>query len=222
MLAMAANRGLRNALFSRRLARLVPSMKAGHKSGRRVGDSRVSRSFNCWLLVLVGGIATSIVGGRLTHGQPPQGGNGGPADGQPVYQRQGFDRSHDGRDRRRDDFRQSNRFGAPQFNSGWFQRPYPTHLDYFRLRSGEAPPRYYGDWYGAAYGGWVPGGGSWGPQDGLYPPQETSDETDGQGVSPRALMLKTPLQQKATKDSSEGARQDKSSSESLPPPKVDK
>ncbi len=110
----------------------------------------------------------------------------------------------------------------PQVNSGWFQRPYPTHLDYFRLRSGEGPPRYYGDWYGESYGSWGQGVGGWSAEGGGYPLPETGDETGVQGVSPRALMMKTPLQQNAAKDSHDAAAQEKSGSESLPPPKIDK
>jgi hypothetical protein len=197
-------------------------MKTEQKIGRKLGDRCVTRT--TFRIVVCGCAAIVAMSARaeLTHAQPPQGNNGGPPSGPQVYQSQGFGRSHDGRDRRRDDFRQSNRFMGPQFNSGWFQRPYPTHLDYFRLRSNEAPPRYYGDWYGAPYGGWGQGPESWGPESSGYPPYETGNEASGQGVSPRALMMKTPLQENAAKNSSDAAAQDKSSTESLPPPKLDK
>jgi hypothetical protein len=68
---------------------------------------------------------------------------------------------------------------SPNVSSNWFQRPYPYHLDYYRMRYGgsyapyfgnlygppqvvTAPP-YYGP-YGAVYGGfgnggYLPGGG---------------------------------------------------------------
>jgi hypothetical protein len=59
---------------------------------------------------------------------------------------------------------------SPQVSSGWFQRPYPYHLDYYRMRYGGsyAPyfgnlygpsgyPAYYGPYYGG-YGGGYGGG----------------------------------------------------------------
>jgi hypothetical protein len=195
-------------------------MKAGLKSGRRLGDNRVIRFCCRRILVFVGALGVLLGRGVATNAQPPRGGNGGPPNGQsPVYQRQSIDWSRGDRDRRRDDFRQSGQYAYPQVNSGWFQRPYPTHLDYFRLRSGEVPPRYYGDWYGMTYGSWGQGVGGWSQDGGGYtlPAAESGD--DGQGVSPKALMMNTPPQQNATKDSSGAASQGSGSNETLPPPK---
>jgi hypothetical protein len=88
----------------------------------------------------------------------------------PVYQRHAFDWLHrgghwQGRGRM---------WPASQASAGWFQRPYPYHLDYYRMRYGgsyapyfgnlygppqvvTAPP-YYGPYYGGygAYGGYGP------------------------------------------------------------------
>jgi hypothetical protein len=41
----------------------------------------------------------------------------------------------------------SKRF-APQVNAGWFQRPYPYHLDYYRMRYGGSYAPYFGNLYG--------------------------------------------------------------------------
>jgi hypothetical protein len=80
-------------------------------------------------------------------------------------------------------------------NSGWYQRPYPTHLDYFRLRSNEAPPPYYGNWNGS-YGGWAGPVGRW-DNDGVGYGNAPSDDggASGQSISPRALLANPPSAQ---------------------------
>jgi hypothetical protein len=35
-----------------------------------------------------------------------------------------------------------------QVNAGWFQRPYPYHLDYYRMRYGGSYAPYFGNLYG--------------------------------------------------------------------------
>jgi hypothetical protein len=37
---------------------------------------------------------------------------------------------------------------AAQVNAGWFQRPYPYHLDYYRMRYGGSYAPYFGNLYG--------------------------------------------------------------------------
>ena len=37
---------------------------------------------------------------------------------------------------------------GPQRHSGWYQRPYPYHLDYYRMRYGGSYQPYYGQLYG--------------------------------------------------------------------------
>jgi hypothetical protein len=106
---------------------------------------------------------------------------------------------------------------GPQVNSGWFQRPYPTHLDYFRLRSNEAPPPYYGNWYGS-YGGWGPPVGGWENEDGSYGTQPNDDETGSQGVSPRVLLMNPPPDQNKDGNASGKAASPAGGSESLPAP----
>jgi hypothetical protein len=160
------------------------------------------------------------------HAQPPQGNSGGqqmgpqggPQNGPPqTYQRQGSDWSRRGRDRRRDNFGQSFPFTTPQVNSGWYQRPYPTHLDYFRLRSNEAPPPYYGNWNGS-YGGWTGPVGVWDNGGGYITPPADDGATGVQGVSPRALLANPPSEQNKSSDGSGKAAGTGGGSESLPPP----
>jgi hypothetical protein len=68
----------------------------------------------------------------------------------PVYQRHAFgsgpmqygyqhDRRGHGNDRPAD---------VAQVNAGWFQRPYPYHLDYYRMRYGGSYAPYFGNLYG--------------------------------------------------------------------------
>jgi hypothetical protein len=79
-----------------------------------------------------------------------------------VYQRHAFEWKDRGRHDR--GFRRSQRV-PPKVESAWFQRPYPYHLDYYKMRYGgscnlygppqvvTAPP-YYGPYYGDfGYGG---------------------------------------------------------------------
>jgi hypothetical protein len=68
--------------------------------------------------------------------------------GSPVYQRRAFEWS-DGKDKRHDDkLRHSTYWRSPQVNAGWFQRPYPYHLDYYRMRYGGSYAPYFGNLYG--------------------------------------------------------------------------
>jgi hypothetical protein len=65
-----------------------------------------------------------------------------------VYQRHAFDwkDKHDrwyGHGRKFDA-----RFIQPQVSSGWFQRPYPYHLDYYKMRYGGSYAPYFGNLYG--------------------------------------------------------------------------
>jgi hypothetical protein len=86
------------------------------------------------------------------------------------YQRNAFDsrfKHHD--KRRRNDFKG---WTSPQINSGWFQRPYPYHLDYYRMKYHGSYEPYFGNlygppqvvtappYYGPYYGNW--GQGTWG------------------------------------------------------------
>ena len=86
-----------------------------------------------------------------------------------VYQRHAFEWKDHGRHDRR--FRR-HEFVPPQVNAAWFQRPYPYHLDYYKMRYGGSYAPYFGNlygptqvvtappYYGPYYGGW--GQGAWG------------------------------------------------------------
>lgn len=68
----------------------------------------------------------------------------GPAESAPVYQRHAFEwRGHD-----RGKFDRRFHSQAPHVNSAWFQRPYPYHLDYYKMRYGGSYAPYFGNLYG--------------------------------------------------------------------------
>jgi hypothetical protein len=126
-------------------------------------------------------------GGERGGGQR---GDGGSRRG-PVYQRHAFDGWHDNRGHGRNG-RGPNyfaQFPPQQFNAGWFQRPYPYHLDYYRMRYGGSYAPYFGNlygppqvvtappYYGPYYGGYI------GPVDEYgygYPPPIMQPPADGE------------------------------------------
>jgi hypothetical protein len=65
---------------------------------------------------------------------------------------------------------------SPQVSSAWFQRPYPYHLDYYKMRYGGSYAPYFGNlygpsvypaYYGPYYGGYGSGyGGGYGGEYG--------------------------------------------------------
>jgi hypothetical protein len=67
----------------------------------------------------------------------------------PVYQRRAFESMpwrEGGHQRRRHVHHYQ--FFAPQVQAGWFQRPYPYHLDYYRMKFGGSYAPYFGNLYG--------------------------------------------------------------------------
>src|SRR3954451_14504998 len=123
-----------------------------------------------------GAVGSGLILCALAFGQPPMN-DAPPMSPGPVYQRHAMDghMSDDGhmfdgnrrdnwrmnRDGRRDSRRDSGFEMSPRISSGWFERPYPDHLDFFRMRFGsrvgplEAPygptlPAYYGPYYTGA------------------------------------------------------------------------
>lgn len=182
-------------------------------------------------------LVAALVAVESTMAQAPQGGNGGPpingpAGPPPVYQRQAFDWRRDNRDRRRNDFRQQ-QWLMPQVNAGSFQRPYPYHLDYYKMMYGGSYAPYYGNLYGTPYGTPQVVNGNYGPGDGganggAYPPQDGyGGAADYQGgVSPRTLMP-APLQSPPQTNSPPGMQPSQQTvqpatpekkNETLPPP----
>jgi hypothetical protein len=91
------------------------------------------------------------------------------------YQRHTFDKGfkHDDK-RRRKDFKG---WTSPQISSAWFQRPYPYHLDYYRMKYHGSYAPYFGNlygppqvvtappYYGPYYGNWGLGAGDNAPGD---------------------------------------------------------
>ena len=108
--------------------------------------SRLSKRFaisSHSLLALVLAVSAPGIGRGQTAGN--QVGHG--STHSPVYQRRAFDWSHSrgkwhgrGHDHRG--------VRAPQVSEGWFQRPYPYHLDYYRMRYGGSYAPYFGNLYG--------------------------------------------------------------------------
>jgi hypothetical protein len=78
---------------------------------------------------------------------------------------------------------------APQVNAGWFQRPYPYHLDYYRMRYGGSYAPYFGNlygppqvvtappYYGPYYDGYI---GAYGGYGIGYPPAIMQPPADGE------------------------------------------
>jgi hypothetical protein len=169
------------------------------------------------LLALSVGVAAILFEATQSLAQPWQDSGGQSNDHPPVYQwhpTDGHDADghrHDDRHDRRD-FRRESRFVSPQVSANWFQRPYPYHLDYYKMRYGGsyAPyfgnlygtpqvvnyPPYYGPYYGGNGGGYANGYGQPGyggvPMEypanpRMTPPGTEVDESGGQiqtGESP--------------------------------------
>ena len=102
-----------------------------------------------WLLgaVLARGFAAASLPYMPKGRQDGDGQHGGQ---RPVYQRHASDWRSNDRDRRRDGFDRSRM--TPQVSSGWFQRPYPYHLDYYKMRYGGSYAPYFGNLYGTPFG----------------------------------------------------------------------
>jgi hypothetical protein len=170
-------------------------------------------------LVIAVGCVSLVAGSAIAQG-PPNGGQ--PQGGNPVYQRRAFDGGSKRFDRRYDRFNQRQ---MPQASGAWFQRPYPYHLDYYKMRYGGSYAPYFGNLYGTPFGtpqvvngGWGPGAGDAGPNGGGYPPPQGYEWMDG-GPSPYAYPpgATTEQQPPATETNTQnGATQQKS--ESLPAP----
>jgi hypothetical protein len=112
---------------------------------------------------------------------------------------------------------------SPQISAGWFQRPYPYHLDYYRMRYGGTYAPYFGNLYGVPqaiyyppyYGPYYTGYGSPYPTDngqayggmpGQYP------------TAPGAVMPPGEVGQTSSTNTSTDESAAKSNNESLPMP----
>src|SRR5262249_30358608 len=182
---------------------------------------------------------STFVAGRASA-QPGQNGDGPGNDGPPVYQNHPTDghqmdghsfdkrRRDDRRDRR--DFRRGFPFMSPQISSGWFQRPYPYHLDYYRMRYGGsyAPyfgnlygpsglPAYYGPYYGAGGGGDPNGYGELNPP--LTPPHKEGEWPSEYPPSPAVMMPQGPGDEVPPPAEADAKQSSKATSEGLTKPK---
>jgi hypothetical protein len=165
--------------------------------------------------------ASCIVGLATGVAQPP--GNdaerGGPRGGRqgPVYQRRAFDwnkgpghrERHSRDDSRFKDFKNRRHVEqrAPNVQSGWFQRPYPYHLDFYKMKYGGSYAPYFGNlygppqvvtappYYGPYYGGGGAENGGWGYGTGGNPPGEFGETPAEQLVSPGEVLIEGPVVQ---------------------------
>jgi hypothetical protein len=116
----------------------------------------------------VGAVGVVLLIGVTAFGQPPID-NALPMGQGPVYQWHPTDGHGPGGDHMFDGYRRENRRTnrdtrrdyrreSPRVSAGWYERPYPDHLDFFRMRFGSrvgalgAPygptlPAYYGPYY---------------------------------------------------------------------------
>jgi hypothetical protein len=102
-------------------------------------------SFRGAVLSLGAALACSLFDGAIARAQWQ--GDDGDDGHRPVYQRHAFDHRRDNRRDRRD-FRRDTRRMSPPISAGWFQRPYPYHLDYYKMRYGGSYAPYFGNLYG--------------------------------------------------------------------------
>ena len=168
------------------------------------------------ILLIVAALVVAAVSAARTFAQANGGWNG--------YQRHaGNDDRRDDRHDRRDDRRDRRDFRrkfpmivSTQVSSAWFQRPYPYHLDYYKMRYGGSYAPYFGNLYGTpfgtpavVYGGWGPGAGDWGPN---VQPQGV----DGSVWVPYALPQGAVMEQGGGTNVQSGAAQP--GNENLPAP----
>jgi hypothetical protein len=123
----------------------------------------------------------------------------------PVYQRHAFDwNDKHGREPRQDRFF-GPRFATPQISAGWFQRPYPYHLDYYRMRYGGSYAPYFGNlygppqvvtappYYGPYYGGYEYGNPqAYGSNGAVYAAPEQAAPAGQPAVPPNGESLPAP------------------------------
>jgi hypothetical protein len=119
----------------------------------------------------------------------------------PVYQRQAFDWKQKRIDRRR-----HSRPFTPPVSADWFQRPYPYHHDYYKMRYGGSYAPYFGNlygppqvvtappYYGPYYGDYVSPNGS-GYFDGPYANQAPGEAMPGGVVYERSGPRVGPMRQ---------------------------
>ncbi len=143
----------------------------------------------------------------------------------PGYQRRAFD-WRDGDKHNHRHGRQRNTWISPRVESGWFQRPYPYHLDYYKMRYHGSYEPYFGNlygppevvtappYYGPYYGGSGLGAGGYQSEYGAYPNSEF-------GGGPIAYPVEPQMQSSAAAANSAAAAQPPTATtkdENLPAP----
>jgi hypothetical protein len=131
-----------------------------------------------------------------------------------VYQRRAFDWMDKHGNGHKWGHRRSPHWSAPQISSGWVQRPYPYHLDYYKMRYGGSYAPYFGNlygppqvvtappYYGPYYGGYesappnayIPNGAYPGAPNGVIyeAPVENAAPVDQQAMPPNGENLPAP------------------------------
>jgi hypothetical protein len=107
-----------------------------------LGRSSARLAFRIHLLASALAIAAPACLGAAGSGGKP--GHGHPSS---VYQRRAFESMHAHGGRYGFD-RRHGQWSPQQISAGWFQRPYPYHLDYYRMRYGGSYAPYFGNLYG--------------------------------------------------------------------------
>ncbi len=177
-----------------------------------------------WTLVLGVTLVVSSRGLAQDFADGPANNDGQPNGGPPVYQRHPLDGSR--RDERHDrrEFRRDFRQMSPQISAGWFQRPYPYHLDYYRMRYGGSYAPYFGNLYGTPqvvnyppyYGPYYSGYGG-GYSNGYGQPGYNGVPM-AYPANPGVVNPGTEFEQSAPVETQTGESSAKSSGETLPAP----
>jgi hypothetical protein len=171
----------------------------------------------------------TIFGAARVSAEPGPDNGSPPNDRPPVYQQHPVDgHPFDGhrRDERRErrDFRRDSRFVSPQVSAGSFQRPYPYHLDYYKMRYGGSYAPYFGNLYGTPqvvnyppyYGPYYTGYGG-GFANG-YGQQGYGGGPTGYPENPGMMPPGTQVEESAANQTQTGEPHVKTSGEALPAP----
>jgi hypothetical protein len=142
----------------------------------------------------------TLLSATLTSGQSPDSDYRGPA---PVYQRRAFEWNGHGRGKFDRRFDRRFQFQPPHVNAAWFQRPYPYHLDYYKMRYGGSYAPYFGNLYGPPQVVTAPP--YYGPYYGGF---EYANPGDGAfnvpySANPNGPILQAPVEQSAPVETNE-------------------
>ena len=113
-----------------------------------MGHSSVTCAFRIALAIVAGCISLAVACAQPPGDGNPHGQHGGRSG--PVYQRRAFEsmsgpEQWNWRNKGRRNFSQQ---FVPNVQSGYFTRPYPYHLDFYKMRYGGSYAPYFGNLYG--------------------------------------------------------------------------